>query len=130
MGSAYLWNSTCNNCDFDSVSYFDPPIASHLGWFGGCGNILCTGRNNYLIQDHTGTLFPQAGIILANNSWIGSKTPNCTFSPVMNGYYCTRDDFAVLEYESIAPDYNTRIMWPVSMSYEGGNWTSITNGYR
>ena len=58
IGSAYLWNSTCSNCDFDAISYFDPPIAAHLGWFGGCGNMLCTGRNNYLLQDHTGTLFP------------------------------------------------------------------------
>lgn len=48
----------------------------------------------------------------------------------MNGYYCTRHDFAVLEYESIAPDYNKRIMWPVTLSYTGGNWTTLTNGYR
>ena len=46
----------------------------------------------------------------------------------MNGYYCTRSDLAVLEYESIAPDHNTRIMWPVSLTF--GNWTTLTNGYR
>lgn len=48
----------------------------------------------------------------------------------MNGYYCTFHEFAVLEYESIAPDYNTRIMWPVSLKYDGGSWTSLTNGYK
>lgn len=36
----------------------------------------------------------------------------------------------MLEYESIAPDFNTRIMWPVSLTFDGGNWTSITNGWR
>lgn len=71
VGSAYLWNSTCLNCDFDSMGFFDAPKSSEIGWFGGCGSILCTGRNNYIIEDHTGTLFPQSGVILANNSWIG-----------------------------------------------------------
>jgi hypothetical protein len=35
-----------------------------------------------------------------------------------------------LQYESIAPDFNTRIMWPVYLKYDGGNWTSVTNGWR
>lgn len=48
----------------------------------------------------------------------------------MNGYYCTLHEFAILEYESIAPDYNTRIMWPVSLKFDGGNWTSYTNGFK
>lgn len=49
IGSAYLWSSSCTNCDFDSMAYFDAPKASEMGWFGGCGDMLCTGRNNYLI---------------------------------------------------------------------------------
>lgn len=113
-----------------AMAYFDAPIARELGWFGGCGNILCTGRNNYIIEDHTDTLFPQGGFLLANNSWIGDNTPGCTFISSMNGYHCTRHDFGALEYESIAPDYNTRIMWPVTLHYDGGNWTSITNGFK
>lgn len=48
----------------------------------------------------------------------------------MNGYVCNRSDFAVLEYESVAKDYNTRIVWPIELSYAGGNWTSVTNGWR
>ncbi len=36
----------------------------------------------------------------------------------------------MLEYESVAPDFNTRIMWPVNLTYDGGNWTSVTNGWR
>ena len=77
---------------------FDAPRKSGLGWSGGCGNILCTGRNNYLIEDFSGTLFNTSGVILANNSWIGDNTPECTFHPVMNGYFCTTHDFAVLQY--------------------------------
>lgn len=35
-----------------------------------------------------------------------------------------------MEYESIAPDYDLRIMWPVFIFYDGGNWTTITNGWK
>ena len=48
----------------------------------------------------------------------------------MNSHICTRTDFAVLAYQSIAPDFNTRIMWPVALKYDGGNYTTITNGWR
>jgi hypothetical protein len=61
---------------------------------------------------------------------VGDGEPGCTFNSAINGYICSRDDFAVLEYESIAPDFNTRIMWPVTLNYWGGSWTSVTNGYR
>jgi hypothetical protein len=48
----------------------------------------------------------------------------------MNSHICTRTDFAVLAYQSIAPDFNTRIMWPVALKYDGGNYTTLTNGWR
>ena len=73
---------------------------------------------------------PTTGVLIANNSDIGDSIPECKFYPNLNGHYCTRNDFAVLEYESIAPDFNTRIMWPVSLNYEGGKWTTLTNGYK
>jgi len=83
---------------------------------GGCGNMVCTGKRNYLIQDYTGTLFPSPGALVPNNSWIGLKTPGCTLAREMLGYFCMRNDIGILEYESIAPDYNTRIMWPVTLT--------------
>lgn len=92
--------------------------------------MVCTGKINFLIEDHTNTIFPQGGILLPNNTQIGSNTPLCTNNSYFNGYYCTRNDFAVLEYESIAPDYNTRAIWPVSLKYDGGNWTTLTNGFK
>jgi hypothetical protein len=67
IGSTHLSNSVCTNCDFNSMAYFDAPSPSQLGWFGGCGNILCTGRQNYIIEDHTNTLFPGGGVLLANS---------------------------------------------------------------
>lgn len=90
----------------------------------------CTGRNNYLIHDHDGSFLGFQGIIIPNNSDIGQNTQGCTFNSVTNGYICNRTDFARLKYTSIAPDFQSRIMWPVSLSYEGGNWTSKTNGWR
>jgi hypothetical protein len=129
-GSHYLTRSPCTNCDPNAYAYFTPEDPSVLGWLGGCGLILCTGKNNYVVQDNDGAFLGTPGTLLANNSWLGANEPNCTFNSYINGYICNRTDFAVLEYESIAADFNTRIMWPVNVSYWGGAWTSITNGWR
>jgi len=42
----------------------------------------------------------------------------------MNGYICTREDFATLEYQNIYTDFNTRIMWPVNLTYDSSNYTT------
>ena len=48
----------------------------------------------------------------------------------MNAYMCSgRQDFGVLEYESRAADKQSRIMWPVDLFYEGGSYTTVTNGW-
>jgi hypothetical protein len=86
--------------------------------------------NNYLIHDHTGTLFPFKGVLIANNSDIGDNTVGCQFIPEVNGHLCQREDFGVLEYASIAPDFKTRIMWPVNLTGDGNNYTTRTNGFR
>lgn len=78
------------------MAYFDPPKLSELGWFGGCGNITCTGKNNYIIEDHSGTFLPGGGFLLANNTPIGSNTPSCTFISSINGHHCLRNDFGAL----------------------------------
>lgn len=129
-GSHHLSNTVCNNCSLDALGYFTPPKDSDLGWFGGCGKIYCTGKNNYLIHDWTGDLLGNPGIVIANNSEIGDNSADCVFNEFINGHICNRQDFHVLEYESIAPDFNTRIMWPVYLSYEGGAWNTSTNGWR
>ena len=70
-GSANLFTSHCTNCDTDSYLNAPAPSASRLGWFGGCGDILCTGFQNYLVQDHDGMFFGSKGTIVPNNSVIG-----------------------------------------------------------
>jgi hypothetical protein len=42
-GSANLFTSKCTNCDTTSYLFATPPNPAQLGWFGGCGDILCTG---------------------------------------------------------------------------------------
>jgi hypothetical protein len=74
----YLTKTFCTNCDADSYGYFPPPNPKHLGWLGGCGLILCTGNNNYLIYDTDGSFLGYSGTILANNSIIGGNTTGCT----------------------------------------------------
>lgn len=80
-GSHHLSNTVCNNCSPTAFARFTTPDPGDLGWFGGCGSILCTGKNNYIIMDHTGDFLGQPGFLLANNSEIGDKTANCTRIP-------------------------------------------------
>ena len=61
---------------------------------------------------------------------IGNYEAECTYNEVWNGHYCLTDKLAVLQYESIAPDFNLRIMWPVWLKYDTGSWESKTNGWR
>lgn len=67
-----------------------------MGWFGGCGDMVCTGFLNYLIRDHTGTFLGFKGVLMPNNSVIGANEAGCTYKPTMKGYLCTREDFAAL----------------------------------
>ena len=102
-----------------------------MGWFGGCGDIVCTGFNNYLIQDFDGGFLGTKGTIMPNNKAIGDNEAGCTYSANMNAYSCpNRLDFGVLEYQSVAADFKTRIMWPVNLTYDGSNFTTQTNGWR
>lgn len=83
-----------------------------------------------MIIDWNGTFLGFKGTIIPNNTVIAENEPNCVEVPSMNSHICTRTDFAVLAYQSIAPDFNTRIMWPVALTYDGGNYTTLTNGWR
>lgn len=49
----------------------------------------------------------------------------------MNAYMCPkRLDFSVLEYQNIAADFNTRIMWPVNLTANHSQYTTVTNAWR
>jgi hypothetical protein len=66
-----LFNVACSNCDTNSYLLADQNSLSQLGWFGGCGDIVCTGRSNYLINDWSGTFLGNQGSIVPNNPVIG-----------------------------------------------------------
>ncbi len=67
-GSVNLYNSKCTNCDSNSYLLADAPNKNFLGWFGGCGDIVCTGLLNYLISDWNGTFFGTTGTIIPDQS--------------------------------------------------------------
>ena len=123
-GSHNLYNVIANNVDKESWAYFDPPSTS-----SSCGNSSCTGLNNYLIHDYTGDFLGEVGTLIANNSVIGDNAEGCTEVAEINGHLCDRTDIGVLEYESLAPDSKTRVVWPVSLSYDHGNYTTSTNAW-
>ena len=86
--SHYLTNTKCINCQNTSWAYFEKPSTSWQGWFGGCGELDCTGSNNYLIHDQDGAFTGVESQILANNSMIGDYESSCTSIPEMNGHWC------------------------------------------
>lgn len=73
VGGHYLTDCNCTNCDTGSYVISDAPDPSQLGWFGGCGDILCTGKQNYIITDWTGGFLGSPATIIANNSVIGNN---------------------------------------------------------
>lgn len=125
-----LINTQCLNCEEKSWAYFEKPNVGWRGWFGGCGELDCTGPNNYLIYDQDGAFTGKPSQLLSNNSVIGDNEESCRFIPEMNGHWCDTEELAVLEYESIAPDFNTRKMWPVFLNYDGGPWQTVTNAWK
>lgn len=45
----YLRNVKCTNCHRDGMFYLMEPKVAWRGWFGGCGQMDCTGLENMLI---------------------------------------------------------------------------------
>lgn len=95
-GSANLFTSKCTNCDTSSYLFAPAPNPAFVGWFGGCGDIMCTGFQNYLVQDFDGGFLGSKATIIPNNSIIAANEANCTFVSSMNAHLCTRSDFGVL----------------------------------
>ncbi len=130
VGSAYLYDSVCSNCDNNSYLTAIEPRVENLGWFGGCGDMVCTGLRNYLVQDFTGTFFGFKGAVVPTTDSFGANEAGCVFSTPMNSFLCTREDLAVLEYQNVHTDQKLRMMWPVTLFYDGSNYTTKTNGFR
>ena len=129
IANHHFYSTVCTNCDADAIGYFSPAVQGNLGNAGGCGNILCTGRQNYLMLDHDGSLIGFNGAIVPNNPVIGSLT-NCTQNTNTNGYVCNRTDLGRLMYRSIAKDYNSRVMWPVNLTNQETQLQTEINAWR
>lgn len=86
----YLFNTICNDCDNSSYIYCDAVSPQYLGLAGGCGDILCTGKSNYIVMDWNGTFFGSIGTVIPNNPIIGNNELNCTPDSVMNSHLCNR----------------------------------------
>lgn len=50
-------NTHCKNCERSALIKFINESPSKLGWRGGCGSFLCTGKKNILMTDLDGKLF-------------------------------------------------------------------------
>ena len=90
IGNHHFYNTKCTACDANALGHYDSAVPSHLGAAGGCGDIACSGRSNYIMYDHDGTLLGAKGVIIPNNPTIGDNTQGCTFNSVINGHVCTR----------------------------------------
>lgn len=109
-----LAGCSCLNCDSNSFAKCDANDPQLASWMGGCGDMVCTGKSNYIISDKDGGFLTFKGVIIPN-SVIGEGEASCSYSSPMNGYVCAREDFTTLLFESIAPDYKTRAVWPISI---------------
>lgn len=45
----YLTKVQCLNCEMKSLFFIHDPNQNYLGWFGGCGQNVCTGLQNFLV---------------------------------------------------------------------------------
>lgn len=63
----YLTDVSCEDCDFEALVYIMDPLEDWEGWFGGCGDFVCTGIENVLIQDLSGSLFGDKTTVISNN---------------------------------------------------------------
>lgn len=69
MGT-YLTNTVCENCD-DDAKFNLISSAGGLGWFGGCGSMVCTGMRNLLVYDKDGKFLGKKGIVIGDNREFG-----------------------------------------------------------
>lgn len=60
----------------------------------------------------------------------GNLDTGCVANTPILGVECTGADFGLLQYESIATDFNTRVVWPVNLTYWGSNLTTQTSAFR
>jgi len=93
------------------------PNPKWIGWEGGCGDFQCTGMNNILIYDTDGKFFSAGGAAAAisKNAAVGAALA-CIKKTNWNGYQCSGNKLAILEFQSTAADARKRFVSPVTVS--------------
>ena len=88
----------------------------------------CTSLENYFIQDFSSNFLGEINAkALPNNIYLSNKTQGCRFVQAMNGYICNAtEEISVLQFESIARDFNSRIVWPVNLISHSDDSVNIT----
>jgi hypothetical protein len=104
------------------------PNPAWKSWFGGCGELDCTGPKNFLIYDKDGKFFGKPSQAIPHNELVGANVPKCVFNQHWNGYECDTTDFAIVEFESTAPDFQKIVAWPVFLN--NGLYTNEINAWR
>lgn len=112
----YLTKVACTNCDQNALFWIHNPSEDYLGWFGGCGQMVCTGLRNFLVQDLDGSLLGEQATVIGNNEEFGETMPECGKVPHWNGYLCKTLKIGNLNFYSVAPDMNKRLFSPVTFS--------------
>ncbi|EAR99597.2 IPT/TIG domain protein (macronuclear) [Tetrahymena thermophila SB210] len=126
----YNNNVSCVNCDTEAYFNFMSPNPAWNGWFGGCGLFLCTGPENVLNVDFTGSLFKGTpSTAISHND--GIATNKCQLQKNWNNAYsCSGTEYVQLEWESQAPDHNKRSTAPVYVTSLDGTYKNKINMFR
>lgn len=124
----FIRGGACTQCELPHAAVnFTQLNESYYGTnLTVCGVTKCTGLLNYFITDEDGGFLGVNGSLLAP-AFINGTEPGCTYSATMLGYSCTSNSYSILYCESNADDKNNRTIWPVNLTYYGGNWTSQTS---
>lgn len=122
--SFYLKNTSAQNCQNQSWTNFQLTSVETQQ----CQAESCIGNNNNcFIFDQDGAFTGFVSQILGNNSAIGDNEPACQNIALTNSHWCHTDSFAILEFQSDFWDRGEGDIWPVSVSYEGGQWNTTAN---
>lgn len=100
----YLTRVTSELSAESQVFRFLDPNENRKGWFGGCGEFMCTGRKNVYVQDMDGKLLGATTSITSYNPEVGFKLPYCQHITEWNGFKCTGNKLAVLEFFNMGED--------------------------
>lgn len=113
----YLRGTKCTNCDKNALFKFLNPSDLWRGWFGGCGEMDCTGPKNVLAVDFDGTFLGRKGSAISNTQYIGPGLSSiCTVNYYWNGYDCVGTEFGIVEWESVAWDRQRQMAAPVYLA--------------